>query len=286
MDKLSVSRKGKSFAETEEYCKNNARLKLYPNGFGEWIPVEEIVSTRYIFNPNNVEYAFGKTPKIFSEIGYEISEEQRQADNKERAVRRAKARLYDKVRCNLDLCYFVTLTFSQENVNDRNDYAEIIPIVNQWLNNRVKRKNLKYVGVSEHHKKGGIHFHFLMNDKIDLVDSGTVKCNGKKKPIKVATADRYNIPLTQRKTVYNISDWHFGFSTAIEITNDERRVKTAHYLVKYLSKDFEKIGGRYYYSGGQLVTPRFVYYNQDFAKQVSDYEFEAGGAKFKVKKFE
>lgn len=286
MDKLSVIRVGKSFAETEEYCKNNARLKLYPNEIGEWIPVEEIVSTRYCFNPHNVEYAFGKTPKILSEIGYDISEEQRQSDNKERAVRRAKARLYDKVRCNLDLSYFVTLTFSQENVSDRTDYAEIITIVNQWLNNRVKRKNLKYVGVSEHHKKGGIHFHFLCNEALQLVDSGTVKCDGKKKPIKIATADRYKIPLSQRKTVYNIADWRFGFSTAIKITDDVRRVKTAHYLVKYLSKDFDKIGGRYYLSGGKLVTPRFVYYNQDYETQVSSYEFEAGGAKFKVKKFE
>lgn len=287
MDKINVLRTGRSFAEPAEFCKNNARLKLYPNVNGEYFPIEEMVCTSHVFNPLGVEYAYGKTPKVFSEYGgYEISEEQKQLNNKERAVRRAKARLYELIRCNCDMNFFVTLTFSEDKVKDRTNYNDVIRIVNQWLNNRVKRNGLKYVGVAERHKMGGIHFHFVVNDMLKNIDSGTVKCLGRKKPIKIATADKYKISVDERKTVYNVADWHYGFSTSIAITGDDSHIKTAHYLVKYLSKNTDKIGGRYYFSGGHLLRPKYEYYNKDFNSIQSDYEFEVAGIKYKVRKFE
>jgi hypothetical protein len=109
------------------------------------------------------------------------------------------------------------------------------------------------------------------------VDSGTVKCRGRKKPIKIATADRYGIPEADRKTVYNITDWSYGFSTAIEITEDPTGAKVAAYLKKYLTKDFEKIGGRYYYSGGSLRRPLYKYVDADLSDSDCDFEFSVGG---------
>lgn len=285
MEKLPVIRTGKSFALPAEQCKYNCRIKLYPTANGDYIPVEQMTVDHHIFNPDGVEYAYGKVPKIFSYGGYIPDEQEQAEENKQRNIRRAKAKLYDIIRCNLSMDFFVTLTFSPDMVENRQDYSEVISKVNVWLNNRVKRNGLLYAGVVERHKKGGLHFHFLMNgEALKLTDSGTVKCNGHAKPIKQATADRYHIALEQRKTVYNVSDWTFGFSTALPITDDEQHAKTAHYLVKYLTKDFEKIGGRYYYSGGKLLRPRFEYCNYDYNNADEDYSFTVGGSNFKVVK--
>lgn len=282
MNRLPIIRTGKSLAVSEDTGKYNARLKLCPNSAGDWIPTEEMFATRHIFNPDGLEYAFGKVPKNCSNYLPDFAYE----EYKERSIRRAKAKLYDLLRCNLDLKYFLTLTVSPDKIEDREDYAVIIKKLNQWLNNRVKRKGLKYCGVVERHKKGGLHFHFVVNDSLDFVDSGTVKCVGKNKPVKVATANKYKIPLEDRKMVYNLPEWSLGFTTAIEITEDDLHLKTAHYLVKYLTKDFEKIGGRYYYSGGNLQKPKYVYFNCSFNDTDESYSFSVGGTDFKVKKYE
>lgn len=284
MNRLPIIRQGKSLAVDEDLGKYNARLKLCPNSCGDWIPSEEMIATRHIFNPDGLEYAFGKVPNNCT--NYIPDVDYSEIENKNRAVRRAKAKLYDLLRCNLDMSYFLTLTISPEAIPNRDDYTVVIKKLNQWLNNRVKRKSLKYCGVVERHKNGGLHFHFVVNDSLDFVDSGTVKCVGRKKPIKVATADRYKIPTENRKTVYNLPEWKYGFTSAIEITDDDLHLKTAHYLVKYLTKDFEKIGGRYYYSGGDLQKPKYVYFNCSYNDTDESYSFTAGGTDFKVKKYE
>ena len=140
-----------------------------------------------------------------------------------------------------------------------------------------------YVGVIERHKcSDGLHFHVLCNDVLSLVDSGTVKCLGHKKPIRISTADRYKIPEENRKKVYNISDWIYGFSTAIPITGDDALVKVSSYLQKYLTKETEKIGGRYYYSGGELQRPRYVYCDDDFYGCDETYVIKVPGNTIKV----
>lgn len=284
--KLPIFRKGKTLSVSADECKFNTRIKFYPNEYGDLVPVEKMVVNDYIFNPHNVEYARNSNlPKVVNYDGAYISEYY-EADNAERALRRAKAKLYDYIRCNLDLSYFLTLTISGEFL-ERENYEAVIKTTSQWLGNRVRRNGLKYVGVVErHHKSNGLHFHFMVNDSLQLVDSGTVKCKGRKRPIKCETADRYKIPLCDRKIVYNCPEWSYGFTTAIKITDDDNHIKTAHYLCKYLTKDFDKIGGRYYYSGGKLDKPVFRYLNDSFKDVDESYSFSVGGRNFKVFKFE
>lgn len=287
MEKVAISRHGKSLAVTSDECKYNTRIKLYPlssDDNSEWQPVQLMCSTSYIFNPNGVtENKSFNAPKIFTtDEGYSPDEKFLETERKQRAIRRAKVNLYDYIRCNLDLNYFVTLTFSPEHI-DRDNYDEVIKKFNQWISNRVKRNGLKYVGVVERHKKSnGLHFHLLTNDVLDFALSGTVKVPNHKKPIKIATAVRYKIHHSQWQMVYNIPSWKWGFSTALEIENDDSHIKVSHYLVKYLTKDFEKIGGRYYYSGGKLIKPKYEYCNTSFNDVEESYSFKVPNGKYKV----
>jgi hypothetical protein len=137
--------------------------------------------------------------------------------------------------------------------------------------------------VVEFHKdKKGLHFHVLCNDKLRLVDSGTVSVPDRKKPIKTTTADKYKIAVADRKIVFNISDWKYGFSTAIEITGDPGRVKVARYLQKYLAKQTERPGGRWYYSGGDLLRPQYKYCLDDFYETEETYTIKVPGNTIKV----
>ncbi len=292
MDKIAILRKGKSLSVTAEECKYNSRIKLYPSSCNadEWLPVQQMVSTSFIFNPDNVTLDKKSiTPKIFKgDEAYSPDRELLEQQNALRALRRAKCKLYDLIRCNLDLRYFVTLTISSEHCN-RENYSEVIKKFSTWTDNKVRRKGLKYVGVVERHKKSnGLHFHLLCNNALDYVLSGTVKVPNHKKPIKVSTADRYHIPESDWQFVYNIPEWKFGFTTAIEIINDDKLLKCSHYLCKYLTKDFEKIGGRYYYNGGKLLRPRYEYSVVSFNDVVEDYAFCIDGTdlNFKVINFE
>lgn len=275
-----IIRTGKTLGYTAEYVKYNSRVKLYPNDCGEWEPVQQLVCSRFVFNPDGAELI--STPPRYYRLALPAeptSPEELQA----RSLNRARAKLFDYVCCNPDLNYFVTLTFDGEKVA-REDYAEVVKKFNQWTSNAVRRYGLKYLGVVErHHQTHGLHFHLLTNSALELQDSGTVKCAGRKKPIKVATADRYKIPYAERKTVYNLPQWRYGFSTSIEIDGEGARQKVAHYVCKYLTKDVEKIGGRYYYHGGTLESPRYVYGRVDFERVEADRQFEIENSDIKYK---
>lgn len=261
----------------------NCRIKQYPDGVGGWVSVQKMTSEKKIFNPSGLErLGCDAVPKFEVDSCVEADSKQSDTADSDRAVKRSRAKVLDLIRCNLDLCYFCTLTFNDDIVT-RNDYTSVVRKFSQWCDNRVRRCGLKYVAVIEKHKcSDGLHFHLLCTDVLKLSDSGTVKCLGHKKPIRVSTADRYKIPEKDRKIVYNISDWCYGFSTAIAITGDEGLVKVSAYLQKYLTKDSEKVGGRYYYSGGELLRPRFLYCNDDFYSCDETYTIKVPGNTIKV----
>jgi hypothetical protein len=197
-----------------------------------------------------------------------------------RARKRAARRLEDLIRCN-DWRYFVTLTFDGEQI-DRCDYGAVIRRVNTYLDNRVRRSGWKYVGVVEYHKDHrGLHFHFLVNGDVRIVDSGCVLRPDKKRPVKRATAHLQGYADDVLKTVYNISDWTLGFSTAIEVYGNPKAL--ARYVGKYLTKsEADKIGGRWFYHGGELDEPEYKYDNLDFVSFVGNVEFDTDGGRFKI----
>lgn len=157
-----------------------------------------------------------------------------------RAASRAKRRLFDLASCN-DFDLFFTLTLSPEEI-DRHDYKAAVRKLSQWLDNRVRRRGLRYVAVPELHKDGAIHFHGLCNAAAcRLVDSGHKDKRG--------------------KVIYNLADWSLGFTTAVMLDGDYAAV--CRYVSKYISKQQSggTIGGRYFYHGGALQEPVYRYFN-------------------------
>lgn len=291
---------------SKEESHYNSRTKFYESE-GKLIPYEIMCSNRQIFSSGlevsdyskelerRLEYEeaaaeiFGGKP--VSSRGY-VPAPLSKEELLDQSRRRAKRKIFDYCICNrFDM--FVTLTLDKEKI-DRGDYAAVIRKLNTFLGNRVRRHGLRYIGVPEYHKNGGLHFHFAMSGGgFKLVDSGTVSVEGRKKPIKVSTADRLGIPESERHTVYNVADWKLGFSTAI-MTYGERGA-LATYLAKELCKDvqkaavksgsIDKIGGRWYLHGGDLEKPRVELRNRNFDElEGFTYSADTEGGKIKVYK--
>lgn len=243
----------------------NRRVKINPLN-GEVL--EDVCTSRPIFNPQHATYrgsdrrsdedAYGTqcsaagaagalSPDAASAAGRDehASGDQSAADEAvRRAAARARKQLFELCACN-DFDLFFTLTLDKEKI-DRYDYKEAIKKLSQWLDNRVRRRGLRYVAVPELHKDGAVHFHGLCNSEAcRLVDSGR---KDKGHPI------------------YNVSDWHFGFTTAVKLYGE--RNAAAHYVAKYVTKSTAcgTIGGRYYFHGGDLQKARCVYYHEDFGE--------------------
>lgn len=152
-------------------------------------------------------------------------------DDVERARLRARSAVRRLALCN-EFRWFVTLTINPD-LMDSHDPEIVVKRLSQWCSNQVKRRGLRYILVPERHKKGGIHFHGFFTDCMEAVDSGHVDKKGHK--------------------VYNLPGWSYGFTTAVELYGDYHAA--VGYVCKYIGKDAEKIGGRWYYSGGKLEKP-------------------------------
>lgn len=175
------------------------------------------------------------------------------------SMKRAKDQIFDYILCN-DFEYFFTGTINPDTL-DSTDTKALLKPVQTWLKEMVRRNGLSYVMVAERHKKGGIHFHGLFKaDNLALVESGTKLYKGYKKPVSEERAKR--LGLTDGRTVYNLKQWKFGFTTAIKLTGD--RMNTAFYVTKYITKDTGKIFGRFYWHSRNLIKPRITLTNVDF----------------------
>ena len=184
------------------------------------------------------------------------------------SVQRAKQSIFDIVYQN-DWKYFLTITFSGKDF-DRSDPREVFKPLKRWFDNAVQRKGLRYVLVPEFHKKGGIHCHALINDcDFKFVDSGTRLVKGHDKPLKIDTIKRLHIcdklgcDISDLPVVYNVSDWRYGFSTAIQTYGQMSNL--AFYVTKYITKDVKKIFGKFFWSSKNIVRKtKEIYCNSDF----------------------
>lgn len=169
-----------------------------------------------------------------------------------RAMRRARAQVRDLALCN-PFTHFVTLTLDQARV-DRYDMGAITRKLNAWLSNQVQRRGLKYVLVPERHQDGAIHFHGFFNDVLDRVDSGTMLPPGGGRPRKPRSKAQAAAWAAQGgRVVWNLPGWSLGFTTALELVGEYSRAVS--YVCKYIGKQGDKPGGRWYYSGGELLRP-------------------------------
>lgn len=214
-------------------------------------PVELLQMPTPVFNPDSIR----EIDDILS-VGKIIDapKKEHKADGvSDIGAARAKRRISDYIRCNPDMDFFVTLTLSPDMIN-RYDYSAVIKRLNSWLGNRVRRHGLKYLLVPEHHKDGAIHFHGVCNNALSLTFSGRWLRNGKA------------VSYRAEKKIYNIDDFDLGYNTAIKITGENGTEAVACYVKKYITKDFRKVGGRYYLHGGALNMPDYEYF------RLSDYD--------------
>lgn len=228
-----------------------ARAKYVPDYKNGGLRLASVCEfSRPVFNPDELVpvddpyYHFVPPAPVDGEKEVEGDPDNEGSENREenirRSTRRALVNVFDLCVCNnFDL--FSTLTFAPDKV-DRESYEETYHALKIWLSNRVQRKGLKYVAVPEYHPKSKttIHFHMLSNSEaVDLVDSGHWAHNEK---------------------VYNIPSWQQGFSTAQLIKGENAIDATSKYIAKYMTKsNGNKVGGRYYLSGGDLIRPTYVY---------------------------
>lgn len=259
---------------------HNCRIKTFPDGSSDIL-----VSDRAIFREPDWEFSDDralereKQDKLLMQVldaaedidACELNDsslwrwlsrvENKQADNLARAKRRARAAVRDIALAN-DFRWFVTLTLDREKV-DRYDIKAVTKKLNNWLDNSVRRHGLMYVLVAETHHDGAIHFHGFFNDAVRAVDSGTVSLAGSKKPRRPRSARQRAEWIEQGgHVVYNLPGWTLGFTTAIELYGERRAA--VGYVCKYISKAQEKIGGRWYYSGGALRRPVVSFANVKF----------------------
>lgn len=230
----------------------NGRKKFYPSPDGTSRLAEICVFSEPVFNPLSLE---PDAPHRQNSVSLDTEEELASTyANKcsDYAISRARKRLYDLVSCNPECNMMATLTLNGADF-PRDDWNAVIKKLSIWLDNMTRRHDLKYILVPEHHKDGkSIHFHgFVNEDSLNLVRAMNPKTN---KPL-----------LQNGRAVYNIANWKYGFTTAVRVGKSEvDQSSSAKYVLKYVTKGQEKIGGRYYLHGGELREPVFEYFNADF----------------------
>ena len=208
---------------------HNGRLLLSPSGE----VLEVCTASRPIFR----DTAFDPLPTQKSPASTQKSPKGTQSspESAARAARRSRKELFLCAACNPDLDCFVTFTQAPDKVDDRYDYKEAVRRLGRWLDNRVRRRGLKYIFVPELHQDGAVHWHGLCSSAaLRLVDSGHKDKRG--------------------RVIFNVDDWTFGFTTATMVSD---HLAACRYVTKYIAKGMQggTIGGRYWLHGGRLARP-------------------------------
>lgn len=261
---------------------HNTRIKSYPNGTSQ-----VLVCDREIFGRRGWEAAekAENRPKAARKPRGEGKHEPKDVA---RSVRRARAQVRDYALCT-PFKYFVTLTLDKAKV-DRYNVAEITKKLRVWADNQVRRKGLAYILVPERHKDGAIHFHGFFNGALEVSDSGTMTMAGWKQPRRPrSAAQRREWEAKGAHPVYNLPAWTLGFTTAIELYGTYEAAVS--YVCKYIGKGMDdaagdgcevqpgqKIGGRWYYSGGALRLPEITYCDSS----IRDVERAEGAYRFDI----
>lgn len=256
-------------------CLVNGRIKYIPDDDGEYYPYEltcfdrNVFSGKYDLERRDIKSKYGDF--FLDDIDDELCSSTNDEENRRKSYNRARNNLFDLLMCTPSLNCFLTLTLDSSKI-DRYDYTAVVKALGVWLDNRVRRNKLHYVLVPEFHKDGAVHFHGLCNfEALQVVRA----CNA-----------HTGTPLSddEGRPIFNIADYRFGFNTVIPLSGENARVATAKYCYKYITKSKgEKVGGRYYLSGGSLGRPRYSYVSLDY-DSVEGVEMCISQANLKLKK--
>lgn len=226
---------------------HNTKAKIYPNGQQKITICSKPIFKNECWESIEFTEPIAKPKNMDNEV---------RDDN----VKRAKGRIFDIAMCN-QFDYFVTWTLDADKIN-RYDADEISRRLKKFLDNKVQRNNARYLVIPEHHKDGAIHMHGLLFGDFDMVDSGKKTKDG--------------------KTIYNMPQWSLGFSTAIKL--DEHKDRVSRYITKYVTKEFKKIFGSFYYAGGHGLVrkPKTELYDVDYDSfELQEYSPEGVNMWFK-----
>ena len=161
--------------------------------------------------------------------------------SREKSRRKAVSQVRDIALCN-QFSYFFTWTLDGRKI-DRYDPDIIYPKLKNFLGDSVKRKGFEYILVPEYHKlkpgetRPAIHFHGLCNLGDVPIEPAMTK-DGRQR------TDQHGRP------VFNMLSWKYGYSTCVPIDHNYQR--TANYITKYITKEQDKILGKYFLSSRGL----------------------------------
>ena len=243
--------------------KHFAKIYTYPCG------VQDIVaSSAPDFGAKGWEESGADAKRRPRSEAHERKSSDPKGEDLERSMRRARGKLRRLALAN-DFRWFVTLTLDGAKV-DRYDMRVIVSKLNAWCSNMVQRKGLRYILVPERHEDGAIHFHGFFNDALEVVDSGTLKLPGVKKPRRPKSEKQRAEWLENGgHIVYNLPAWTLGFTTAIGVYGHYSAA--VGYVCKYVGKQGEKPAGRWYYSGGDLRKPEVAFAEISPAELLAEY---------------
>lgn len=163
-----------------------------------------------------------------------------------------------------DFDWFCTLTFDKEKI-DRTNAREVFDCYEKYVNNlKHKFPTLKYMTFPERHDDGYFHFHLLIGGvkpkELGLVNSGKVCCSWATKKNGICSKEYFEktkhlheLKDTDGETIYNITSFVHGFTTASRIVSRER---CNSYVKKYVEKALgstDVFKKRFYYSSNLNV---------------------------------
>lgn len=223
---------------------SNCKIKHYPTGdceavifnyqaFGKGKKIEKGLEQRV---PVGSQVTISDLQSTFLSKGSKCKGENKTRSRSD-SIQRSKNKIYDIAISN-EWDWFFTLTLDPAKIN-RYEPDVVCKAFKKWLSNMQQRHGLQYLFVPEFHENGvrdeqgrkGIHFHGLVKGDFDFVESGKFTKDG--------------------KTVYNVKNWKYGYTTAIRLSGP--RIAVAKYITKYITKEMKGVFRNMYYAGGGVV---------------------------------
>ena len=214
----------------------NVREKSFPDGL---IQATRYERYRYKGKRKNLKKAGG--PAMH---GSGATIERKEYEN----MQRARAIVWDLARANT-FEYWLTLTFSEEHVENRYDYKCCVGAMKKFTN-LLTHSKCSYLLVPDQHEDGAIHFHGLIAGPLKLTRAMNPHTG---KPL----FDNHGRPC------YNIDNYKFGFTSAVPLDGSDAVIG---YLTSYYTKNRKMIvpkGCKRYWASRNLVRPEVSYGDQD-----------------------
>jgi hypothetical protein len=220
--------------------------KVFNHKHNAYVPAYKTRTIKNVFNQKLVLYGNQAFYSTYANPIYTYSEPRKlshkRSDGEKRNtnISRARNQLYILAKCN-ETHYptkpiFLTLTFDPKNFSP--DFltkkSNVFPLV-QHTFRKLKRHNYnpKYIGITERHKNGNIHFHLLV----------------------------FNLPFL---SIQQWKKYHpHGF---IDIQLLDKIQNISAYFVKYMTKDFlsdSELNEKLFFTSRGLQRPSTLYNNDD-----------------------